>query len=189
MTTFGMTRDDVLALLGEHVRSDVLFKHCLATEAIMRALAARLGEDEDTWGLIGLIHDVDFDETKDDAKRHTLVAAEWLRARGIPEEYVQAIISHSNAEPGKVRETMLEHALSAAETITGLIVAAALVRPERTLASVEARSLRKRMKEKAFARNVDRAAIMECELIGVPLDEFISLSLSAMQSISAQLGL
>jgi putative nucleotidyltransferase with HDIG domain len=189
MPDFGMTRDEVLALMSEHVRSDVLFKHCLATEAIMRKLAERLGEDADTWGLIGLIHDLDFDETKDEPKRHTLVAAETLRARGVPEEYVQAIISHSDCEARKPRETKLEHALSAAETITGLIVAAALVRPDKKLASVEAKSVRKRMKEKAFARNVDRDAIMECELIGVPLDDFITLSLSAMQSVSNRLGL
>lgn len=189
MGRFGLTRDEVISLLNEHITNENLRKHCLATEAIMRKLAERLGEDVDDWGLIGLAHDIDYEQTKDEPERHTLVTAEILRQKGVPEDYIRAIISHNEAVPGSQRTTPLEHLLSAAENMTGLIVATALIMPDKKLASVKPKSVRKRMKEKAFARSVDRSAILECEQAGIPLDEFIQLSLQAMQEISDQLGL
>lgn len=189
MGRFGMSREATFASLKEHVKTDNLLKHCLATEAIMRSLAIRLGEDPDDWGLVGLIHDLDYDMTKEQPETHTVVAADILRKQGIPDDYIVAIMSHNEAVPGTCRSSPLEHLLAAAENITGLIVAAALVLPDKKLASVKTKSLRKRMKEKAFARTVDRSAIMECEQVGIPIDEFLQISLEAMQKISDDLGL
>jgi putative nucleotidyltransferase with HDIG domain len=190
MGKLGLTREEALGLLNAHVRTEKLIKHCLATEAVMRRLALRLNEDEETWGLVGLIHDLDFDETKDDMSRHTLVAAVILRSCGVPEEYVGAIVSHCESTPGWTpRSTPLQHALASSEAITGLVVATALVMPDKKLVSVKPKSVRKRMCETAFARNVDRSAIMECEKIGVPIAEFCELAVQAMQGISDALGL
>ena len=186
---FGVSREQAFQLLTEQVKTDVLIKHCLATEAIMRALARRLDEDEETWGLTGLLHDLDYDTTKDDPERHTIVAAELLRARGIPETYIQAIMSHNERAPGSQRQHPLDYALTAAENLTGLIVAATLVLPDKKLASLKAKSVRKRLKEKAFARNVDREGVALCEKLGLSLEEFVQLSIEAMQSIAPQLGL
>jgi len=182
-------RDVAVQLLRRQVDEDILFKHCLASEAIMRALARRLGEDEDLWGTAGLLHDLDFQTTRNSPEKHTLEAVPVLRQLGMPEEAVNAVMAHNAENLGLERKTGLDFALTCAETVTGLLVAAALVQPDKRLASVKLKSVRKRMKEKAFARNVDREAIMLCEKIGVPLDEFIELSLGAMQSISGELGL
>ncbi len=189
MGKFGLSREDVLDLMRTHIHTENLFKHCLATESIMRKVAERVGADSDDWGLIGLVHDLDYETTKDTPEKHSLGTAEILRERGVPEEFLQAIVSHNEAVPGSRRESVLEHLLAASENITGLIVAAALVQPEKKLANVRPKSIRKRMKEKAFARSVDRGAIMECESAGIPLNEFIELSLRAMQDIHLELGL
>jgi len=190
MGDFGLNREEVMALLEEHVSSGNLKKHLLASEAVMRKLAERLGNDVELWGLVGLSHDIDFDETKEDPERHTVVGAEILRSKNVPEEYIQAIQSHNEEIPGWTpRTTPLQHALACGEAITGLVVATALVMPDKKLASVKSKSVRKRMRMTAFARNVDRDAIMECEKIGVPLEEFCTLAVEAMQGISDELGL
>lgn len=184
-----MTRDEALALLREHLKNENLIKHCLATEAIMGEMAARLGHDAQTWRLAGLIHDLDFEETKDTPSQHTLKAAEILQAKGVSLEVIQTIKAHNAEQLGLRRESVFEHALACAETVTGLIVAAALVQPDKKLASVKPESVIKRMKKKDFARNVSRDIILECETIGVPLAEFVALSLKAMCGIAADLGL
>lgn len=184
-----MTRDEALQLLEEHLKADNLRKHCLAAEAIMRALAHHFGEDEERWGLAGLLHDLDFEETRDDPARHGLVAAELLKQKGFDDEFVEAVKAHNAEGLGLVRETRFQHALAAAETITGLIVATALVYPDKKLASVKTSSITKRMKKKDFARNVSREIIMECEEIGLTLQEFAEISLRAMQGIAGELGL
>ena len=190
MGDFGLNREQVMALLKEHVKTGNLLKHMLASEAVMRKLAVHLAEDADLWGLIGLAHDLDFDETKDQPEKHTLVGAEILREKGVPEEYVRVIISHNEEVPGwEPRSKKVEHALAAAEAITGLVVATALVMPDKKLASVKPKSVKKRMRMTAFARNVDRNAIMECEKIGVPIADFCALAVEAMQGISDELGL
>ncbi|HPB30414.1 MAG TPA: HDIG domain-containing protein [Candidatus Sumerlaeota bacterium] len=190
MSGFGMTRTEAVALLDQHVTSDQLKKHCLASEVVMRRIAERLGEDAETWGLVGLLHDIDFDQTKETPEKHTIVGAEILRGRGIPEEYVRAVISHNEATPGWTPRTeRLHHALACSEAVTGLVVATALVMPDRKLASVKPKSVRKRMNQAAFARNVDRGAIMECERLGVSVEDFCILAVEAMQSISDELGL
>lgn len=184
-----MTRDEALDLLDEHLPADNLRKHCIATEAIMRRLAGEFGEDEETWGLAGLLHDIDFEQTHDQPERHAVVAGGILREAGVSDEIVEAIRYHNAEALGLQRSSRFHHALAAAETITGLIVATALVYPDRKLASVKASSVRKRMKKKDFARAVSREIIMECEEFDVPLDRFVEMSLEAMRGVSEDLGL
>lgn len=184
-----MNRDEALALLGKHLSADNLKKHCIAAEAVMRRLAEELGEDADAWGLAGLLHDVDFEETQDRPDRHGLVAEGILRQAGLDERQIDAVKHHNAEGLGLERSTPFHHALAAGETITGLIVAAALVQPDKKLASVKASSVRKRMKKKDFARNVSREVIMECEKFGMTVDRFIEVSLEAMQSVAEDIGL
>ena len=183
------TREQALDFLKQKLKTPNLVKHCLASEAIMRALARRLGEDEELWGLLGLLHDVDLDEVGADPKRHGLVAADWLREMGFPEEALQALKAHNGDELGVECKARLDYALSAAETLTGMIVAMALVLPSKKLADVKPKSIVKRMDEKRFAAGVRRDRIMLCERLGLPLQDFVALGVSAMQEISDQLGL
>lgn len=185
----GAAPEELKRLFSSKVASENLAKHCLATKAIMEKLAARLGEDPLVWGWTGLLHDLDFEETKDAPERHGLVAAAWLEELGVRPEIIAAIKAHNAEALGLERKDRLDFAVTCAESITGLIIATALVQPDKKLASVAPKSVRKRMKEKAFARNVNRESVMLCEQLGVPLDDFISLSLEAMQSISDQLEL
>ena len=184
-----MTREEAYRLVQEYLSAGNLIKHCLAAEAIMRGLARRLGEDEEAWGLAGLLHDLDFEETKDTPERHALRTAEVLGGQGVDEEIIGAIKAHNGEELGIERRTAFEHALAAAETVTGLIVATALVYPDKKLASVKVSSVTKRMKKKDFARAVNRETIMECEQLGLSLNEFVELCLDAMRGISEELGL
>ncbi len=184
-----LDRDQALALLHKHVSSDHLIRHSLATEAIMRALAVKLGHDPDLWGRTGLLHDLDFDSTKDDMPNHTLVAEPILREAGLEEEAITAIKSHNAEVLGLERTTPLEIALTAAETMTGMVVAATLVYPEKKIAVVKPKSVTKRMKEKAFAAAVNRDHIRLCEKLGIPLDQFAALSVEAMKPIAEELGL
>lgn len=184
-----LSREKALARLQEHVKNEKTVVHCLASEAVMRALALRLGEDVDRWGLTGLLHDVDVEVTNADPKVHALKAAELLGDFGLDEEMIDAIRMHNDEATGLARSTRFQHALAAGETITGLIYATSLVYPDKKIASIKYKSVRKRMKEKAFAASVNRDHILECEEIGIPLDEFIQLSVDAMRSISDEIGL
>ena len=185
----GLTRNAALALLRENIKSENLISHCLASEAVLRAMARRFGEDEEQWGLAGLLHDLDVELTNADLNVHGLEAEKKLTALGLDPVIVDAIKRHNEQAHTLKRETRLHHALEAGETITGMITATALVYPDRKLASVKVKSITKRMKEKAFAAAVNRDIIRECEVIGLPLDEFAALALGAMQNISDQLGL
>jgi len=182
-------REQALELLNLHVKAENLQRHCLATEAIMRKLAQRLDKDEEVWGLTGLLHDLDLEITRDDQSRHALVAAEILEKEGFPPEALQAIRTHNGEALGIIRQSEFDHALACAETITGLIVATTLVQPDKKIARVKPKSVRKRIKEKRFAEKVNRDIICECTQIGLPLEEFITLSLEAMQEIADDLGL
>jgi len=183
-----MDRDEAWRLLTERVEADNLLKHSLASEAVMRGLARKLGHDEEMWGVTGLLHDLDYPETKDDPQRHGLYTVELLAGR-LPEAALTAIKRHNAEALGLTRETTLDLALTAAETITGLVVATTLVYPDKKLASVKPKSVTKRMKEKAFAANVNRDHIMLCEQFGLPLPEFAALAVESMRQISDQLGL
>jgi putative nucleotidyltransferase with HDIG domain len=181
-------RDQVLAIVEARVANENLRRHMLATEAIMRGLAARLGEDPELWGLAGLAHDLDCEETADDFSRQGVVAAETLRALGAPEVVAHAVMAH-NPATGVLAESRFDVALLATDQLSGLITAAALVRPDKDLAGVSLKSLRKRFRESAFARGVDRDAIVRCGELGLELDDFMSLGLTAMQGIAPHLGL
>ena len=149
----------------------------------------RLGEDADRWGLTGLLHDIDVEVTGADPKVHALKAEELLADFGFDREMIDAIRMHNDEATGRPRTTLFQHALAAGETITGLIYATTLVYPDKKIASVKYKSVRKRMKEKAFAASVNREHILECEKIGIPLDQFIELSVDAMKEISESIGL
>jgi putative nucleotidyltransferase with HDIG domain len=184
-----LTREEALARLRIHVKNEKTIIHCLASEAVMRALARRLGEDEELWGLTGLLHDIDVEVTGADPKVHALKAEELLKEFDPDEEMIDAIRMHNDEATGLQRSTRFQHALAAGETITGLIYATTLVYPDKKIASVKYKSVSKRMKEKAFAAGVKREHILECEKIGIPLDEFIQISVDAMKEIAGEIGL
>jgi len=183
------TRQEALQWLREYVRNENLIKHCLATEAVMTALAERLGENKEKWGLAGLLHDLDVEIVDHDLSRHTLETERILKEKGVDEEIILAIKMHNERAQGTKRSQKFHHALAAGETITGLIIATTLVYPDKKINSVKAKSVKKRMKEKAFAAGVDRDIIMECEALGLTLDEFVEISVRAMQGIADDLGL
>lgn len=186
---YGITREEALELVKKHIANKNLVNHCLASEAVLRVLAEKLGEDAEKWGLAGLLHDLD-SETQPDLATHTKETVEILLARGVDAEIVEAIRLHNlEAYPGEARTTPLQHGLAAGETITGLVIAAALVNPARSLAAVKVKSVKKKYKEKAFARGANREIISECEKLGITVPEFCELSLSAMQMIAADIGL
>ena len=182
-----MTRDEAEVLLKIHVKNERMLDHSYASEAVLRALARRLGKDEEKWGMAGLLHDID--TVGGDLTRHGCEAEKVLTEAGLDPEIVDAVKMHNEALCGVARSTEFQHALAAGETVTGLIVATALVYPDRKIASVKVKSVTKRMKEKAFAASVNRETIRECEKIGLSLDEFVELSLGAMQGIADRLGL
>ena len=184
-----LTRDEAVRLLEERIENPNMVKHCLASEAVMRALAVHMGENEEKWGLACLLHDLDAEETRDDFSSHGLRTYKILEERGVDPDIREAILMHNEAASGKPRSSPFHHALAAGETITGLIIATTLVYPDKRLASVKAKSIVKRMKEKAFAASVNRDTIRECENLNIPLPEFAEFSLRAMQRISGDLGL
>ncbi len=187
--SYGIDRDQALALVHEHIKNENMVRHCLATEAVLRALAERLGADVELWGLAGLLHDLDV-ETHSDLDTHTHGTVAILAERGVNGEMLEAIRLHNlQAYPGEKRSTVFHHALAAGETITGLVAAAALVYPDKKLSSVKPKSVKKRYKEKAFARGANREIIAECEQLNIPLPEFCDLSLAAMQGIADDLGM
>ncbi len=155
----------------------------------MRELAVRLRQDSELWGNIGLLHDLDFEDTRERPEAHGQKTAELLAPYGLPEEAVNAVLRHNAEALGLKRETTLDYALTCAETITGLIVAAALVHPDKQIKSLKSASVRKRMKSKDFARSVNRDHVALCERINIPLMDFVELSIQAMASISDELEL
>jgi len=183
-----MTRDEALDSISVNVENQNTVKHMLATEAIMRALARRLGEDEEEWGLTGLLHDIDMELTEGDMKIHSTLGADLARELGASEAMAHAILCH-NETHGIPLETKLDKALYCADPLTGLVIAAALVRPDKKLAGVEAKSLRKKFREKSFAAGASREQISQCTEIGLELDDFLELGLEAMKGIADDLGL
>jgi putative nucleotidyltransferase with HDIG domain len=183
-----ISRADVLALATELVANDHLRRHMLATESIMQALAHRLDGDPEEWAIAGLGHDLDVEQTEEDFAQHGQIAAGLLRERRAGEAVSHAVAAH-NPMTGVAADDTMSIALVAADQLSGLITAAALVRPDKSLLGVQAKSVRKRFKETAFARGVERESILRCEELGVPLDEFIEIGLAAMQSIAPDLGL
>ncbi len=181
-----MERQEALALLKRHVKNRNLQKHSLAVEAVMRALARRFDQDEELWGLAGLLHDLDYDETAKDMARHGYKTVEMLQDSDLSQEVLHAILAH----PGHVeRESLMDKALYCADPVTGLIVAAALIHPAKKLEPLDVKFLMNRFKEKHFARGANRDQIQACQELGLSLEEFLGLALEAMKGISRELGL
>jgi hypothetical protein len=184
-----MTREEGFNLLKQNLQNQNLTKHCLAVEAIMRALAHHFGEDEEKWGLTGLLHDIDYEKVKDDLSQHSLVGAKILEDLGIDKDICQAVKVHNEAHaiPPK---TLLEKALFVIDPLTGLIVAATLVLPSKKIADLTLENVLNRFKEKAFARGANREIIKKSEeLLNLKLEEFIKIGLEAMQKIAGELKL
>ena len=183
-----MTREEALALVEECLSEENLKKHVLAVEAVMRALARRLGGDEDEWGLAGLLHDIDYEETPDLAK-HSLRAAEILAEVGMDDDVVAAVRAHNDAH-GLAREDALSKTLYAVDELVGFIVAVSLVRPSKKIADVEVKSVTKKMKDKSFAAAVDRDELRAgAGELGVDFSEHVGIVLEAMKAIAPHLGL
>lgn len=183
-----MNRTEALSLLKENLTNKNLFNHSLAVEAVMRRLAGHFGEDVEKWGLAGLLHDIDYDRTKDSPDTHSIEGAEMLKALGLPEDIVYAVKVH-NDRHGLPRLSLLDKALFATDPLTGFIVAGALIRPEKKLAAVDVPFLMKRFNEKAFARGANRETMKTCAELGLSLEEFMELGLEAMQGIAKELKL
>jgi putative nucleotidyltransferase with HDIG domain len=181
-----MTRDEALKLVNEKVSNKNLRKHMLATEVVMKQLARHFGEDEELWGLTGLLHDLDYDQTFNDFPKHGLITAEMLADTDVPEAVIYAVKSHPGHFP---RKSLMDKALYAVDPVTGLIVAATLMHPTKELRNVDAGFVMRRFKEKRFAAGADRDQIRSCQSIDISLEEFISMSLQAMQEIHESLGL
>ena len=184
-----ITREKALELLHRHVKNEKMIFHCLASEAVMQGLARQLGQDEEKWGLAGLLHDLDVEVTNAESAIHGTQTEVLLEGFDINEEVLDAIRMHNECSAGKERSTLFQHALAAGETITGLIFATTYVYPEKKLSAVKAKSVVKRMKEKAFAASVKRENILECEKIGIPIDQFAVIAIQAMMPIAGGIGL
>lgn len=186
-----MNRDEAWAIVTEYTASDSLRKHMLSVEAAMRAYAPRYEGDVDLWGVVGLLHDFDYERYPDVAVAgHPVVGSRILRERGVSEEIIRAILSHATEVTGVERVTIMEKALYAVDELTGLITATALVRPNKNIADVDLSSIKKKWKNKAFAAGVDRAEIEHAAVdLGVPLDEHIDVVLHALQAIAPTLSL
>jgi putative nucleotidyltransferase with HDIG domain len=183
-----MNRTDAYGVLTEYTKKDGLIKHALAVEAAMRAYARKFDEDEEVWGIVGLLHDFDY-ERYPDAKDHPFKGAEILREKGYPAEWIEAILGHADYS-GVKRESLMAKTLFAVDELTGFIVAVALVRPSKQIADVSVKSVKKKMKDRAFAAAVKREDIAQgAQELGVPLDEHIAVVLDAMKAVSDTLGL
>lgn len=186
-----MQREEAWAIVEEFTESESLKRHMLAVEAAMRAYAPRFGGDPDLWGIVGLLHDFDYEKNPDVAvEGHPVVGSKILRERGVSEEIVHAILSHAESITGIAPVSDMEKALVAVDELTGFLVAVALVRPSKSILDVKPKSVRKKWKDKAFAAAVDRQEIEHAtEALGVPLDEHIQIVLDAMKENAAELGL
>lgn len=184
-----MKREEVINLLETNLENKNLIKHCLAMEAGMRALAQHFGEDAEKWGVCGLLHDIDYEETKDDFHQHSKIGSDMLRNLGIDKDICDAVLTHNEIH-GIEPQTLMAKAVYCLDPLTGLIVAAALVLPSKKINDLSAESVLKRFKEPAFAKGANREIISQCEtLLDINLQEFVKVVLGAMQGISLELGL
>lgn len=181
-----MDREAAVALCHEKCLKETTVRHLISVEGVMRALARRFGEDESIWGLTGMFHDLDQDHTGDDAQGHAWMAAGWLREVGEDERVVNGVLAHAHAE---FRTDLMSKAVVHADAVAGLLVAAALVRPEKS-SGMKVSSVRKKLKEKAFAPGVNREEVTSVESsIGLPLEEFIAVSIEGLQQVAPEIGL
>jgi putative nucleotidyltransferase with HDIG domain len=181
-----MEREAALALVREKAEKETTVRHLISVEGVMRRLARRLGEDEEAWALTGLFHDLDQDQTHDDEERHARLAAEWLRGAGVDDRVVNGVLAHAHE---RYRTDRMSQAIVHADAVAGLLVAAALVRPERAT-GMKVSSVKKKLKDKAFAPGVNREEITEVEeRLEIPLDEFIAVSIEGLQEVASEIEL
>lgn len=184
-----MTRADAWNLVCEWIQNPNLRKHLLAVEAAMRAYARTFGEDEAVWGVVGLVHDLDYERCPSQEAGHPVVGVEELRRRGVPEAWCRAVLSHADYS-GVPRTTRMERTLFAVDELVGFVIAVALVKPGKALAAVDVDSVKRKMKDKAFARGVNRDDVVRgAAELGVPLDEHIGFVIGALQQVAPTLGL
>jgi putative nucleotidyltransferase with HDIG domain len=181
-----MDRNEALTLVRQHLKNKNLVKHCLAVEACMRAMADKLGEDVDAWGLAGILHDLDYEITEKSPELHTTETVKILEDVGIAPDIIHAVKAHAAMVPC---ETKMDYAIFSIDPLTGLIIAATLMHPSKKLKEVDLGFVKRRYKEKSFARGAKREEIEQIQEIGIDLDEFISICLGAMQGIDKDLGL
>ncbi|MEM2103871.1 MAG: HDIG domain-containing protein [Candidatus Bathyarchaeia archaeon] len=183
-----LTREETLNLIKKHVSKRSVVCHMLAVEAIMRSLAKHFGEDEEKWGLAGLVHDIDYELTEAMPEKHGSVAEQILKER-LPEELLKAIKAHNFKYTGIKPENRMEKALIASDAVSGLLVACALVMPSKKLAELKALTVAKKFKDKDFARGVDRERILLCEEVGIPREKFFEISLKGLKEIAQEIGM
>ncbi len=194
MNHLPITREEAVSLLKSMPQQDSDMNHYLETEAIMRALAKRFSEDAEYWGMIGLLHDVDWALTRNNCKEHCIKVAEILKAKGFDDVFIENVQSHGYGYDeipflkDKKRNSRIQHSLVAAETITGIIYAYALLKGKK-VSDMESKGLKKRFNDKRFAANCNRELIKEIELAGLPIDEFFALSIEAIKKIKGDIGL
>jgi putative nucleotidyltransferase with HDIG domain len=181
-----MDRERAMSLVRDKAEKETTVRHLVSVEGVMRRLARHFGEDEETWGLVGLFHDLDQDQTHDDADRHAYQAAEWLREADVDDAVVNGVLAHAHE---RYRTDRMSQAIVHADAVAGLLVAAALVRPEKAQ-GMKVSSVKKKLKEKAFAPGVNRGEITEVEeRLGVSLDEFIALGIEGLQQVASEIEL
>jgi len=181
-----MNRDEAYVLLKQHLKNRNLVKHCLAVEACMRSMAERLGKDVEKWGLAGILHDLDYEVTEKSPELHTTETVKVLEEKGLDPDIIQAVKAHAGAVPCR---TEMDWSIFSIDPLTGLIVAAALMHPSKKLKEVDLGFIKRRYKEKSFARGARREDIEQISHIGMDLDDFITICLEAMQGIDKELGL
>lgn len=183
-----ISREKALRMMEEEVDTENLKNHMLAVAQIMKKLAEEMDKDEVKWNILGLVHDIDYEETKDDPEKHALRSAEMMEGK-VPEEMIRAIKAHNHEHTGVEPESDVDNALIAADAVSGLIVATALVMPNSKLEEARPESVEKKFDDSSFAKNIDRDKILYCEKLGFERDEFLELSLKALQEIDEKLGL
>src|ERR671918_1360330 len=181
-----MDRERAMSLVRDKAEKETTVRHLVSVEGVMRRLARHFGEDEETWGLVGLFHDLDQDQTHDDADRHAYQAAEWLREADVDDAVVNGVLAHAHE---RYRTDRMSQAIVHADAVAGLLVAAALVRPEKAQ-GMKVSSVKKKLKDKAFAPGVNREEITEVEdRLGIPLDEFLAVSIEGLQEVAPEIEL
>lgn len=183
-----LTRNEALNLVKNNVSKRNVFFHTLAVEAIMRGIAKYLGENEEQWALIGLLHDIDYEKTEATPERHSLLTEQILKGL-VPEELIKAIKAHNFRYTGVMPETKMEKALIASDAISGLLVACALVMPSKKLADVKVETVARKFKDKDFARGAERERILVCEEIGIPREKFFEIALNGLKAVASEIGL
>ncbi len=183
-----LKRDEALNLIKKYVFKKNVIYHMLAVESIMRSTAKHFGEKEEVWGIVGLLHDIDYEKTEATPEKHGLLAEQTLRSL-IPEELIRAIKSHNAKHTRVTPDTLMEKALIACDSISGLLVACALVMPSKKLRDVKVESVSRKFKDKDFARGADRQRILMCEEIGIPKEDFFELALNGLKNVASDIGL